>query len=124
MDSQTYHIRIYLDSSIQCDAGYFDAEYNVRLSAEELIAFNTRVADIQGQIDKDHERREKQFRARVRQTQREGKSIRDLRTPHKQNLSVQITLLSQSVIDAAKLMANFEETVKRESLEYTEEVDG
>lgn len=113
-----YHITVYLDSSCNCDAGYYHATHNVRLSGEELIAFNRRVSDVQAKIEKDFEERRLKFSAQVYQLQREGKSTRNVgREPHKPELNVTILRLEESVIDGDAMLENFNTFVKSEGLD-------
>lgn len=105
MNNAPYHVTVYLHPSCNCDSGTFHAEYNVRMTGDELIAFNRRVAEIRDKIEADYKKRQESFWARQRDLQKQGKSTRDMGIgPLRPEFSVHVVLLEESVIDGNKLM--------------------
>lgn len=117
MNTAPYHVTVYYGPTCSQDSGYYHAEYNVRMTGDELIAFNRRVAEIRETIEADHKKRQQAHWDRMRQLEKQGKSTRHEGIgPMRPEFSVHIVLLEETVIDGTKLMEEFDTFVISEGL--------
>lgn len=114
--SASYHVTIYLHPA-STDSGEWHSNYNVRLTGEELVAFNRRVAEVSDKLERDHQKALLGFYDRLRQMEREGKSTRNEGMgPRKPEFIVRSVRLEQTIIDGAKLMDEFDKFANVEGL--------